>query len=115
MTIASTLSIGPTGAITSAGFIAGTSVRFSTLELHAFLQDLADNATASGDDLVSILGSNPSELAGKRNASRPMALTLLPTIAINDDTAKWFKFGSIEQEVISTIALGTTPRRPLST
>ena len=46
------------------------------------LQDLADNATPSGDDLVSILGTNPSELAGKRNASRPMALTLLPSLIL---------------------------------
>ena len=106
MTIATTLAIASNGAITSSAFVPGTSARFSTLELHAFLQDLADNATASGDDLVSILGSNPSELAGKRNASRPMALTLLPTIAINDDTAKWFKFGSIEQESGATLYTG---------
>lgn len=79
------------------GFSPGTDSRYSTLDLHALLQDLADNATPSGDDLVSILGSNPSELAGKRNASRPMALTLLPNFNINDDTAQWFKFGSIEQ------------------
>ena len=57
-------------------FVPGTNARYTTLELHAALQDLADNATPSGDDLVSILGNNPSELAGKRNASRPMALTL---------------------------------------
>ncbi len=78
-------------------FVPATDSRFSTLELHAWLQDLADNASPSGDDLVSILGVNPSELAGKRNASRPMALTLLPNFNINDDTAQWFKFGSIEQ------------------
>ena len=68
-------------------FVPGTDARFTTLELHAALQDLADNATPSGDDLVSILGTNPSELAGKRNASRPMALTLLPNFNINDATA----------------------------
>lgn len=81
----------------AAAFVPGTSSRYTTLELHAWLQDLADNASASGDDLVSILGPNPSELAGKRNAARPMALTLLPTININDATSQWFKFGSIEQ------------------
>jgi len=106
MTIASTLAIASNGAITSSAFTPGTDTRFSTLELHAFLQDLADNPTASGDDLVSILGGNPSELAGKRNASRPMALTLLPPIAINDATAKWFKFGSIEQESGATLYTG---------
>ena len=78
-------------------FVPGTDSRYTTLELHAALQDLADNATPAGDDLVSILGTNPSELAGKRNASRPMALTLLPNFNINDATAQWFKFGSIEQ------------------
>ena len=78
-------------------FDPGTHSRYSTLELHAWLQDLADNAAPAGDDLVSILGVNPSELAGKRNASRPMALTLLPNFNINDATAQWFKFGSIEQ------------------
>lgn len=80
-----------------AAFVPGTDSRFTTLELHAALQDLADNPSASGDDLISILGSNPSELAGKRNASRPMALTLLPNVNINDATSQWFKFGSIEQ------------------
>ena len=69
-------------------FVPGTDSRYTTLELHAALQDLADNATPSGDDLVSILGVNPSELAGKRNASRPMALTLLPNFNINDATAQ---------------------------
>lgn len=78
-------------------FVPGTHTRYTTLELHAFLQDLADNPSASGDDLVSILGSNPSELAGKRNAARPMALTLLPSLNINDATSQWFKFGSVEQ------------------
>lgn len=76
--------------------ISGTQV-YSTLDLHAWLQDLADNAAASSDDNLSILGSNPSELAGKRNASRPMALTLLPNINIDDATAQRFNFGSVEQ------------------
>jgi hypothetical protein len=76
--------------------LSGTTV-YSTLDLHAWLQDLADNAASSGDDNLSILGSNPSELAGKRNASRPMALTLLPNINIDDATAQRFNFGSIEQ------------------
>lgn len=87
-------------------FNPATHTRYTTLELHAFLQDLADNAAPSGDDNVSILGSNPSELAGKRNASRPMALTLLPTININDATAQWFKFGSIEQGSGDTLYTG---------
>lgn len=80
-------------------FIPGTHSRYSTLDLHAWLQDLADNATETPDDYVSILDSNPSELAGKRNASRPMALTLLNGFNIDDATMQWFKFGSVEQAV----------------
>jgi hypothetical protein len=98
MTIATDFTIDASGNVRQVtAFVPGTHSRYATLELHAFLQDLADNATAAGDDLVSILGSNPSELAGKRNASRPMALTLLPTININAATSQWLKFGSVEQ------------------
>jgi hypothetical protein len=87
-------------------FVPGTDTRFTTLELHAWLQDLADNPAPTGDDLVSILGSNPSELAGKRNASRPMALTLLPNYNIDDATSQWFKFGSIEQNTGNDLYTG---------
>jgi hypothetical protein len=76
--------------------VSGTQV-YSTLDLHQWLQDLADNPGTTADDNVSILGSNPSELAGKRNSSRPMALTLLPSINLDDATAQRFNFGSIEQ------------------
>lgn len=81
----------------AAAFVPGTHTRYSTLELHAWLQDLADDAAYSGDDVLDVLRQNPSELAGKRNAVRPMALTLLNAFNINDATAQWFKFGSIEQ------------------
>jgi hypothetical protein len=97
MTIASTFAIATNGAITGPAFVPGTDTRFTTLELHQFLQDLADDAAPTGDDNVSILGANPSELAGKRNAVRPMALTLLNGVNINDAASHWFKFGSIEQ------------------
>ena len=80
-------------------FIPGTHVRYTTLALHAWLQDLADNASVTGDDDVSILAPNPSELAGKRNASRPMALTMLNGFNIDDATSQWFRFGSVEQAV----------------
>jgi len=78
-------------------FIPGTHLRYSTLELHAWLQSLADDAGYVGDDEVDILDDNPSELAGKRNASRPMALTLLNSFNIDDAASQWFKFGSVEQ------------------
>lgn len=89
-----------------AAFVPGTSTPHSTLELHAWLQDLADNAAPAGDDNVSILGTNPSELAGKRNASRPMALTLLNGVNVDDATAQWFNFGSIEQSAGAVLYTG---------
>jgi hypothetical protein len=106
-------------AISSGGAITDTggSTIYSTLELHQWLQDLADNAAPSGDDNVSILGVNPSELAGKRNASRPAALTLLNGVTINDAVSHRFYFGSIEQSSgavlytgINTIGSGLTGR-----
>ena len=100
MTINTDFNIDASGNITqTAAFVPGTSARYSTLAVHQWLQDLADNPTpdSANADLVSILGLNPSELAGKRNAARPMALTLLNAFNINDATAQWFKFGSIEQ------------------
>lgn len=76
--------------------VAGSTV-YTVLELHAWLQDLADNAAPTADDNVSILGANPSELAGKRNALRPMAVTLLNGLNVDEATARRFQFGSIEQ------------------
>lgn len=98
MTIATDFSIDTSGNLRQAtAFVPGTHTRYTTLALHQWLQDLADDSTPTGDDNVSILGPNPSELAGKRNASRPMALTLLNGINLNDATSQWFKFGSVEQ------------------
>ena len=85
--------------------IAGTGI-YSILDLHTWLQDLADNSAPSADDNVSILGSNPSELAGKRNVSRPMALTLLNGINVDDATSQRFQFGSIEQDAGATLYTG---------
>lgn len=96
--------------------VSGATI-YDVLDLHAWLQDLADNPAPSGDDNVSILGANPSELAGKRNASRPTALTLLNGVNIDDATAQRFKFGSIEQGAgavlytgVNTIGSGLTGR-----
>jgi hypothetical protein len=71
---------------------------YNVLDLHAWLQDLADNSVASGDDNLSIRKRNPSELAGKRNATRPSALTLLNGVNIDDTVAQFLKFGSVEQD-----------------
>ena len=106
-------------AISSGGAITqtGGSTVYSVLDLHAWLQDLADNSAPSGDDNVSILGANPSQLAGKRNALRPAALTLLNGVTIDETVAHRFYFGSIEQNSgadmwtgINTIGSGLTGR-----
>lgn len=94
----------------------GTTV-YSVLDLHAWLQDLADNSGPTADDNVSILGAVPSELAGKRNVARPAALTLLNGVNVDDATSQRFNFGSIEQASgavlytgINTIGSGLTGR-----
>ena len=98
MTINTTFTIAANGNIRqSAAFVPGTDTRFTTLDLHKWLQDLADDPAYSGDDVMSILNGNPSELAGKRNAARPMPVTLLPNVNISDAEAQWFRFGSVEQ------------------
>ena len=80
---------------------ASTTV-YSVLDLHAWLQDLADDAAASGNDLVDILAPNPSRLDGPRDAAVASRLNLLTSGAISfnlDDTAAQFiNFGSIKQQ-----------------
>lgn len=81
---------------------AGASTQvYSVLDLHAWLQDLADDAAASGNDSVDILAPNPSRLDGPRDAAVASRLNLLTSgsVAFNlDDTAAQFvNFGSIKQ------------------
>lgn len=80
---------------------ASTTV-YSVLDLHAWLQDLADDATATGNDLVDILAPNPSRLDGPRDSAVASRLNLLTSgaVAFNlDDTAAQFiNFGSIKQQ-----------------
>ena len=80
---------------------ASTTV-YTVLELHAWLQDLADDATTTGNDLVDILAPNPSRLDGPRDAAVASRLNLLTdgSVAFNlDDTsAQFINFGSIKQQ-----------------
>lgn len=99
MPIADDFQISATGDIRrQAG--ASTTV-YSVLDLHAWLQDLADDAAASGNDSVDILAPNPSRLDGPRDAAVASRLNLLTSgsVAFNlDDTAAQFiNFGSIKQ------------------
>lgn len=74
----------------------GTTV-YPVLDLHAWLQDLADNAEGAGNDLWSILQANPSKLDGPRDAAVASRLNLIPTVNIDDDAAKYINFGSVKQ------------------
>jgi hypothetical protein len=97
MTIASDFSISATGDIRH---VSGTEI-YSVLDLHAWLQDLADNATASGNDSLDILSPNPSRLDGPRDAAVASRLNLLTSGAVafnlDDDAAQYINFGSIKQ------------------
>lgn len=76
--------------------IAGTAI-YTCLQVHEWLQDLADDAAASGDDNVSILTANPSRLDGPRSAIKPMFLNLINGFNIDDTAARFINFGSVQQ------------------
>jgi hypothetical protein len=64
---------------------------YSVIELHRFLQDLADDAVASGDDLLDITATTPSE------RSTDNIITLLAPYNIDDELAEHLFDGSIIQ------------------
>jgi hypothetical protein len=80
---------------------ASTTV-YSVLALHAWLQDLADDAAATSNDLVDILAPNPSRLDGPRDAAVASRLNLLTSGSIvfnlDDTAAQFINFGSIKQD-----------------
>lgn len=85
--------------------ISGTTV-YPCLDLHAWLQDLADNSAPAGDDVVSILSANPSKISGARATNKPMSVTLLNGYNIDDNCAQFFNYGSIEQSSGNTLYTG---------
>lgn len=68
------------------------SSTYTVLELHRWLQGLADDASASGDDNVDITQLNPSDRATDR------IITLLNGYNIDDDAAEYLYGGSITQD-----------------
>jgi len=71
--------------------ISGTT-QYTVLELHRFLQDNADNASAaSADDLINITSLDPSSRATDQ------IVTLLGTYNIDDTAAQFLYAGSIRQ------------------
>lgn len=85
---ASDISVATNGDIRYTGAASGS---YTVLELHRFLQDLADNATSSGDDLVDITSDTPSE------RSTDNIITLLGDYNIDDTLAEHLFDGSISQ------------------
>jgi len=69
----------------------GTTANYTVLELHRFLQDLADNSSSSGDDLLDITDTNPS------SRSTDQIITLNAPYNIDDTAAQHLYEGSITQ------------------
>jgi len=87
------MAIGDDFQVSAAGAITHTSgsTNYTVLELHRWLQDLADDAQASGNDLVDITVSTPSE------RSTDNIITLNAPFNIDDTAAEYFYDGSITQ------------------
>lgn len=98
MGIADDFSVSATGDVRH---VSGSTV-YSVLDLHSWLQDLADDASASGNDLLDILAPNPSKLDGPRDAAVASRLNLLTSgsvsFNIDDTAAQYINFGSIKQD-----------------
>jgi hypothetical protein len=83
------------------------STNYTVLQLHRYLQDLADDAQASGNDLVDITSETPSD------RSTDNIITLLdhsatsgPTYNIDDDAAEYLFDGSVTQDSGATVYSG---------
>lgn len=80
--------------ITTAGAIrwtGGTATFYTVLELHRFLNDLADDAQAAGDDLIDITTDTPSD------RSTDQIVTLNSPFNIDDTMARHLYDGSVAQ------------------
>jgi len=78
----------------------GSSTYYTVLELHRFLQDLADNAVAGGDDYLDITSSESSE------RSTDNIITLINPYNIDDEAAKHLYDGSVTQLGGNTVYSG---------
>ena len=76
------------------------ATNYTVLQLHRFLQDLADDAAAAGNDLLDITSDTPSE------RSTDAIITLLGTYNIDDDAAEYLYAGSITQDDGDTVYSG---------
>jgi len=78
----------------------GSTTNYTVIEFHRFLQDLADDAVASGDDLLDITGDTPSE------RSTDNIITLNSPFNIDDTLAEHLYDGSITQGGGDTVYSG---------
>lgn len=76
------------------------STNYTVLELHRYLQDLADDAAAAGDDELDITDVTPSE------RSTDNIITLINGYNIDDTAAQYLYDGSITQDDGDTIYAG---------
>jgi hypothetical protein len=75
----------------------GGAEYFTVLELHRWLQDLADNEGVTGDDLISIISRDPS------NKQTDNIVELKNNANLDDDAAEYIYNGSIIQAEGDTI------------
>lgn len=79
---------------------ASGTTNYTVLQMHRWLQDLADDAQASGNDLLDITSSTPSE------RSTDNIITLINSYNIDDDAAQYLYNGSITQDGGDTVYSG---------
>ena len=96
MAIADDISVAANGDIR----YTGSTATYTVLEFYRFLQDLADNSTSSGDDLLDITSTNPA------TASTTEIITLNAPYNIDDNLAKYIYAGSITQAGGDTVYSG---------
>ena len=97
MTIQTEVSVAANGDIRHDGV---SSNNYTVLELHRFLQGLADDASSSGDDDLDITDPNPSDRA------TDSIISLINGYNIDDDLAEHLYGGSITQGGGNTIYSG---------
>jgi hypothetical protein len=97
MAIGDDFSVAANGDIRHTGTSTAT---YTVLELHRWLQDLADDAAATGDDLLDITTSTPSERATDN------IITLNSPFNIDDAASEYFYDGSISQAGGDTLYSG---------
>jgi len=101
MTIGTFMSVAANGDIRRVG--GGSTVHtaapeyFTVIEFHRWLQDLADDAAAAGDDILDITDNTPSE------RSTDNIITLINGYNIDDDLAEYLYDGSIIQSAGAVI------------